>query len=161
MQPYLSEKGKQIYQVILKHIDRNNWSQDIDDFELSMLANAFDMYEKCALTIQTSGMTQTAKNNFEIARPEISIMEKVYGIILKHSAKFGLNPGDRKKIFKVIDQKKRKKAFDTSTPNYNKIFADWWSDQYPDKPVDYSQFESFKKYYVHHNEEPETLLDLI
>lgn len=119
MQPYLSEKGKQIYQVILKHIDRNHWSQDIDDYELSMLANAFDTYEKCALIVQTEGMTQVANSGFATARPEVGIMEKVYGIILKHSAKFGLNPGDRKKIFKVIDTKKKRKAFDTSG-NYNK-----------------------------------------
>ena len=161
MQSYLSPNGIKIYNVILRHIDKNNWSMSIDDYELSMLANAFDTYEKCALTVQTLGMTQEAKGGFLTARPEVGIMEKTYQIILKHSAKFGLNPGDRKKIFKVIDQKRRKKTFDTDHTNYNALFIEWWNAQEERGEVNMNYLEAFRKYYRQHNQEPATLLDLI
>lgn len=39
-------------------------------------------------------------------RPEYTVMNKEYQNILKHSPKFGLNPGDREKIFKGLKEEK-------------------------------------------------------
>ena len=77
-------------------------------------------------------------------------------IVLKHSAKFGLNPGDRKKIFKVIDQKRRKKTFDTDHTNYNALFIEWWNAQEERGEVNMDYLEAFREYYRQHNQEPAT-----
>jgi hypothetical protein len=41
-------------------------------------------------------------------------MKSEYANILKHSSKFGLNPGDRAKFFKGLGEKEKKKGFDLS-----------------------------------------------
>jgi phage terminase small subunit len=46
-------------------------------------------------------------------RPEYTVMKNEYGNILKHAGKFGLNPGDRDKIFKKMKDEKQKKGFNT------------------------------------------------
>ena len=50
---------------------------------------------------------------YEQIRPEYTVMKNAYGNILKHAGKFGLNPGDRDKIFKGLKDKEKKKGFDT------------------------------------------------
>lgn len=163
MQPYLTTNGQKIYQVILKHIDRNKWSMDIDDYELSMLANCFDTYERCALAIQTLGMTQEAKGGIKMARPEVAIMDKCYAAILKHSSKFGLNPGDRKRIFNIIETKKSKKDFRvfwTDRDQFKREFIEWWKDTQEGEP-NMSYLEGFSKYVTKHKEEPPDLLTML
>lgn len=160
MQDYLSPEGQKIYNEILGHIDKNNWSQDIDDYELSMLANAFDMYSKCAMYIKENGMTQMTKTGFMAARPECGIMKTEYANVLKHSAKFGLNPGDRKKIFKVADTKRPKKTFDLR-PMREK-FDEWWS-SLPHGGIEPSDwdFQRYDEYVRKNRKNPESQFDLL
>jgi hypothetical protein len=49
----------------------------------------------------------TKTGTYELLRPEYNIMKNEYANVLKHSAKFGLNPGDREKIFKNIKPPKK------------------------------------------------------
>lgn len=46
---------------------------------------------------------------YQQVRPEYTVMKNEYNNILKHSGKFGLNPGDRARLFKKISEPKEKK----------------------------------------------------
>ena len=98
---------------------------EVDDIELSMLANSYDLYFRMAKYCNDHGVSMTfaakapvpgdedddlaedEKNfikakggGYQQIRPEYTVMKNEYQNILKHSAKFGLTPGDRAKIFK-------------------------------------------------------------
>lgn len=110
---FLSEDGKTIYDAILNHCKENNIDKDIDTFELSMLANSFDLYAINAEYCRDNGTTQSPeKGGWDQIRPEYTVMKNEYQNILKHSSKFGLNPGDRAKIFNGLNKKEKKKGFD-------------------------------------------------
>lgn len=117
-QSYLSENGKRIFDLIMSHCEKMNIADQIDTFELSMLANEFDKYAMAAELASGKGISGYI-NSFGNGTVQVNayhtIMKDCYGVILKHSAKFGLNPGDRKRIFDVkkLDGKSKKKGFDT------------------------------------------------
>ena len=109
---FLSDEGREIYKMIRQHLTDNNILKDADDLELSMLANSFDLYGKNAEFCTTYGTTQKPKGGgWDQIRPEYTVMKNEYGNILKHGGKFGLNPGDRDKIFKGLKEKKNAKGF--------------------------------------------------
>lgn len=55
----------------------------------------------------------TKTGTYPMIRPEYNVMKNEYAQILKHSAKFGLNPGDRAKIFNMKKKDEgKKKGFD-------------------------------------------------
>lgn len=103
---------------------------EVDDIELSMLANSYDLYFRMAQYCNDHGVTmsfdkkQAEKNTgveladdeademkaktggaYQQIRPEYTAMKNEYQNILKHSSKFGLTPGDRAKIFKDFGKK--------------------------------------------------------
>ena len=85
---------------------------EVDQLELVMLANSFDLYFDNAKTCNQTGATQSPKGGgWDQVRPEYTVMKNEYQNILKHSCKFGLNPGDRAKFFKGIGEKDKKKGF--------------------------------------------------
>lgn len=109
---FLSVEGLVIYTAILNHCKDNGIDKDIDTFELSMLANSFDLYSINAEYCRDHGTTQSPeKGGWDQIRPEYTVMKNEYQNILKHSSKFGLNPGDREKIFNGLKQKDKKKGF--------------------------------------------------
>lgn len=104
---FLTVRGKSIFQALKKHVSQIG-IMDIDELELMMLANSFDLYFSNSEIIKERGVTATVgKNDYEAMRPEYMVMKNEYVNILKHSAKFGLNPGDRKKIFKGLGDEKK------------------------------------------------------
>ena len=90
---------------------------EADKFEMAMLANSFDLYAEAAKACNEKGISMSFTNDkggiYEQIRPEYTVMKNEYGNILKHAGKFGLNPGDRDKIFKGLKDDKKKKGFDT------------------------------------------------
>lgn len=109
---FLSPSGRQIYEAILKHCKDNGLQKDIDTYELSMLANSFDLYSENAKYCQEKGTTQKPSDGgWDQVRPQYTVMKNEYQNILKHSSKFALNPGDRTKIFNGLKQKEVKKGF--------------------------------------------------
>jgi len=76
-----------------------------------MLANSFALYAENAKYCNENGikMTITTEKGGEYSQicPEYTVMKNEYQNILKHSGKFGLNPGDRSKIFKKLDNGKK------------------------------------------------------
>lgn len=113
---FLTKNGLLIFQQLKKHCAAKLKMMDIDDLELGMLANAFDTYASNAKYCRDNGQTyemQTKTGVYPMVRPEYNIMKNEYAQILKHSGKFGLNPGDRDKIFKSLTKDKdKKKGFD-------------------------------------------------
>ena len=109
---FLSEEGVLIFDNLRVHCYEKLKMMEVDDFELSMLANSFALYAECAKVCNESGveMTITTEKGGEYSqiRPEYTVMKNEYQNILKHSAKFGLNPADRAKFFKGVDGKKKR-----------------------------------------------------
>lgn len=108
---YLTDRGRKIFRDIVNHIIDSDLDSKIDPYELSMLANSFDVYERAADVINKEGFSNPATNNkngkYDQMRPEYSIMKNEYSNILKHAPKYGLNPGDRAKIFGGMKKKKK------------------------------------------------------
>ncbi|HYF69100.1 MAG TPA: P27 family phage terminase small subunit [Ohtaekwangia sp.] len=114
---FLSKNGLLVFEEIQKHCRSKFKMYDVDKFEMAMLANSFDLYSESAKVCNEKGVSMSFMNDkggiYEQIRPEYTVMKNEYGNILKHSGKFGLNPGDRDKIFKGLKDEKKKKGFDT------------------------------------------------
>jgi phage terminase small subunit len=114
---FLTKNGLLIFAEIEKHCDSRLKMADADKFEMAMLANSFDLYASNAEVCNKEGikMTITTEKGGEYSqiRPEYTVMKNEYGNILKHAGKFGLNPGDRDKIFKKMKDENKKKGFNT------------------------------------------------
>lgn len=115
IEEYLSENGVKIFNELKKHCAFALKMEEVDDFELTMLANSFDLYARSAKVCNEEGTNQTfvsEKGVYSQIRPEYTVMKNEYQNILKHGAKFGLNPGDRKKIFNVVKTEEKESEFD-------------------------------------------------
>lgn len=109
---FLTESGRKIYERLESHCKARMKMFDIDSLELSMLANSMALYFEMAEFIKENTVKMTfvtEKGTYEQVRPEYSVMKNEYQNILKHGAKFGLNPGDREKIFKGLSKEKEKR----------------------------------------------------
>jgi phage terminase small subunit len=127
---HLTETGKAIYTRLETFVKGKLAMAEVDDIELSMLANSYDLYFRMAKYCNDHGVTMSfskkvaeANVGTELAedeadeikaktggayqqiRPEYTAMKNEYQNILKHSSKFGLTPGDRAKIFKDFGKK--------------------------------------------------------
>lgn len=110
---FLTENGLFVLEQIKKHCGSKMNMLDIDFLELGMLANSFDIYATNAKYCRDNGQTYQMKTKtgiYPMVRPEYNIMKNEYQNILKHSGKFGLNPGDREKIFKKMEKDPKKKT---------------------------------------------------
>lgn len=113
----MNDEGRTIFDAIKKHCKDKLKMMDVDDFELSMLANSLWLYADNARYCNDNGVSMTfvteKGGTYEQVRPQFTVMKNEYQNILKHSAKFGLNPGDRERLFKSLSGKKdKKKGFD-------------------------------------------------
>jgi phage terminase small subunit len=128
---HLTDKGKQIYARLEAFVKGKLTMGEVDDIELSMLANSYDLYFRMAKYCNVHGVSMTFSSKapvpddedddlaedekdfikakgggYQQIRPEYTVMKNEYQNILKHSAKFGLTPGDRAKIFKDFGKEK-------------------------------------------------------
>lgn len=113
---FLSEKGLFIFKELEKHCKVKLKMMDVDKYELAMLANSFCLYIECSEYCKENGVKMTIVTEkggvYHQICPEYTVMKSEYANILKHSGKFGLNPGDRERLFKNVKEEK-KKGFDT------------------------------------------------
>ena len=108
--PYVSKRGRKIFYSIVRHINDSNLMESIDIIELSMLSNSYDVFEVASAECNLNGyvLSVTGKNGtFDQSSPWYTVMKNEYANILKHSPKYGLNPGDRHKIFGGMKKKKK------------------------------------------------------
>jgi P27 family predicted phage terminase small subunit len=117
-QGFLGANGQKIFDAIMKHCVKLGIDDEIDTYELSMLANEFDKYHQAAKMSAGKGIDGYV-NHFDNGTVQVNayhtIMKDAYNVIMKHSPKFGLNPEARKKIFNVASKntdKKKSKGFD-------------------------------------------------
>ena len=108
---YLTEEGEKIFYSILELIP-SDITQETDTYELSMLANYFDLYAQAALNIKNNktGYQQQTPNNYSQITADVTMMDKAGAYIIKNSGKFGLNPEAREKLKEVWQKKKKKKS---------------------------------------------------
>ena len=104
-QDYLSKEGKVIFAKIAKYLEEAGFTDDVNSYELSMLANSFDIYAKAAKEVRDEGYQQYNDRSKTMSMtPAYNIMKIEYSNMTKHAPKFGINPVDLKKV--VQDQKK-------------------------------------------------------
>lgn len=115
----LTPEGEEIFAALRAHCHHKLKMEDVDDFELAMLANSFYLYADNARYCNENGVKitfQTEKGEYSQICPEYTVMKNEYQNIIKHSSKFGLNPGDRAKFFKGLLDSKEKKGFNLKSP---------------------------------------------
>jgi hypothetical protein len=109
---FLTERGAGVYTLIKSHCQDLGIWRDAYAFELAMLSNSFALYydnaNYCNDPENGVSMTFTTEKGgtYSQVRPEYTVMKTEYGNILKHSAKFGLNPGDLKRVFGALADSK-------------------------------------------------------
>jgi len=107
---YLTKNGRNIFFALIRHISDTDLDSRIDTYELTMLANSFDLYEEASERMRLLRNDPDSKAFGSAGRlsTDYQVMEKEYNKILKHGPKYGLNPGDRHKIFGGMKKKKKK-----------------------------------------------------
>jgi hypothetical protein len=108
--PYLTKRGRKIFQEIVAHVKDSGLDSDIDYIHLTMLANSIDLYEDAAMRINTLRNAESAHPYGADGKPTVDfiVMRTEYEKVMKHSPKYGINPGDRAKIFGGMKTKKKK-----------------------------------------------------
>jgi P27 family predicted phage terminase small subunit len=93
-----SDLGKAIFFRILEFLDRTKL-EAIDSFELSVLAQNFDIFARASESVNIDGYSKpVGQNNYEQVTPHWTAMKDSANYIMKHADKFGLNPAARDKI---------------------------------------------------------------
>lgn len=110
---YLTKRGRRIFKLIVDHCKDNDLYADIDILDLTMLANSIDLYEAAAERVNQMRDSEDPKEREKAfgsgGKPsnDYMVMLKEYEKIMKHAPKYGLNPGDRAKIFGGLKKKKK------------------------------------------------------
>jgi phage terminase small subunit len=111
---FLSPEGEEIFDQLSKHCRSKMKMEEVDDFELAMLANSFDLYAKSASYCHENGIktiiTTEKGGRYEQICPDYTVMKNEYQNIIKHSGKFGLNPADRGKIIGALKSEEKPKG---------------------------------------------------
>lgn len=107
--PYLTKRGRKIFQEIVAHIKDAGLDSDIDYIHLTMLANSIDLYEDAAMRVNTLRNADSAYPYGADGKPTVDyiVMRTEYEKVMKHSPKYGINPGDREKMFAGMKKKKK------------------------------------------------------
>lgn len=111
MKPFfkLSEGGQEIFDRLLCLLPENVL-QDVDNYELSMLADQFAIFAEASENINQFGYKQTTHNGYSQITADVTVKEKAAAYIIKNSSKFGLNPDAREKLKEVWAKKAKKKS---------------------------------------------------
>jgi hypothetical protein len=107
---YLTKRGRRIFQLIVSHCKDSGFDLDIDVLELTMLANSFDLYEDAASRLNKlrgENVPDVFGKGGKVSSDYI-VMKSEYEKVMKHGPKYGLNPGDRHKIFGGLKKKEKK-----------------------------------------------------
>lgn len=106
---YLTQNGRNIFFRLIKHIQEADLDSKIDIYELTMLANSFDLYEEASERVKVlrNANDERAFGGSGRLSTDYQVMEKEYNKILKHGPKYGLNPGDRLKVKGFMKKKKK------------------------------------------------------
>lgn len=95
---FLSAEGKRIYHAVCEHLLDNKGLAAIDHYEISVVANSFDLYIKAAKIVRKQGAYQTTRTGYSQVRAEYTVMKSEAINIMKYAEKYGLNQAAREKI---------------------------------------------------------------
>lgn len=104
-QEYLTKEGKHIFNLIVDAIPNQKILLSTDSFEVSMLAQSFDVYARGCLELNEQLDIKSTKAQLS------TIIKQSSDYITKNSDKFGLNPAAREKItsFAIKEEEKKSK----------------------------------------------------
>jgi P27 family predicted phage terminase small subunit len=95
---YLTPRGREIFEELSEWLEGQPL-ESVDAFELSTLAQYYDMYETSARIVNQEGYSRKmGVNGYEQVTPHFTAMKDALDKIMKLSYKFGLNPSAREKI---------------------------------------------------------------
>lgn len=104
-QPYLTAKGKKIYQAICSHLIKHKLLCEIDSFYASSIAHNLDLYSRMATEIEkkekelpNSGYFQTFPNGVQQNSPMFNTMNKAFDIFEKGCRNLGMTAKGRDSI---------------------------------------------------------------
>jgi phage terminase small subunit len=106
--PYLTKRGRRIFQEIVRHVKESGLDSEIDYIHLTMLANSIDLYEDAADRINKLRASGDPEPYGESGKPSVDfiVMRTEYEKVMKHSPKYGINPADRMKMGGMKTKKK-------------------------------------------------------
>lgn len=105
-EPYLTKNGKAIFFRILEFLETSDM-HEVDSFELSVLAQHFDVFHESSRKVNEQGYSRvTGNNGYEQVTPHFTAMKDSANYIMKHGEKFGLNPSAREKL-KIFNAKEK------------------------------------------------------
>jgi P27 family predicted phage terminase small subunit len=109
----LTDRAQHIFNQLDQHCTTTMQMTDVDVYLLEVLSDALAKYSECVEVLSKQGMTQTAKNGFEVARPEVAIAQQLMGTIIKLGDRIGITPMSRKKLLgiKTIQKDPKPKGF--------------------------------------------------
>lgn len=108
-QPYLTDRGKEIFNDLLSCIDKRIL-QKTDSYGLSILANHYYLFEYYTEIINREGGVQVTKSDYSQIRAEWTIASKSAEFIAKHESHWGMNPDAREKLSVVWAKREEKKV---------------------------------------------------
>ena len=110
-QTYLTPRGKEIFNEIVDCISDPKILQSTDSFQLSALANAFDIHNRVAeiMNATNTGYSQLSeKTGYSQVSPEFTVWKSSLDYINKNASKFGLDPEAREKLQNLWSKKEKK-----------------------------------------------------
>ena len=121
-QTYLTPRGNEIFHEIVKCISDPKILQDTDSFQLSALANAFDIHNRVAgiMNETNTGYAQLSeKTGYSQVSPEFTVWKSSLDYINKNASKFGLDPEAREKLQTLWAKKEKKQSAMSDIMNGN------------------------------------------
>lgn len=109
-QSYLTKEGVKIFGELVDHCEKIKL-HDADSFELSMLANAFDLHCRASLIMnkQGGGYAQKLKSEYSQITADFTVWKQTGEYINKNAGKFGLDPASREKLKSFTEEKPKEK----------------------------------------------------
>ena len=108
-QPYLNDRGKEIFDDLISCIDEKIL-QPTDSYGLSILANHYVLVEVNMKIINETGGVQETQSGYSQISAQWTIASKSADFIAKHELHYGLNPSAREKLKEVWAKKEEKQG---------------------------------------------------
>ena len=96
----LDEEGDRLFGMVINYLDERGLIEQVDVITCTMLAKSLAVYITMARAVQTEGdIVQAFENGASNVTGAFTAMNKAQDQVMKLSAKLGLSPMDRTRIF--------------------------------------------------------------
>lgn len=96
----LDEEALNVFNLVVDYLDERGLIESVDSITVTMLAKSLAVYMTMARAVQTQGdIVQQFENGSSNVTGAFTAMNKAQDQVMKLSAKLGLSPMDRTRIF--------------------------------------------------------------